>query len=681
MNGDGGAAGGVTSGVRWTRGEGLEALVSREWQVTNGLGGYASGTLGGLPTRRFHGPLVAALPAPLGRVMMLNHLAERVRTDAGAEARLDAVEGPDGLHLYGASSLIDVRLELGLPVWRYAVGGAVVEKRVVMPRRQNTTHLVYTLVGGADGATLALRPSMLVRPHEAAVAVPHPPPYRVSAVGHRLEIEAGGEAPVLRVRLHGPEPRCVLDGGSHLTLHYRIESSRGYDWAGDVWSPGELTMALRPGVPVALIVSTESWEAIEALSPEDALEAERSRRRDLVATARPELREGLAADLVLAADQFLIAPATRVADEARAHAEGDEAATVIAGYPWFTDWGRDTMISLEGLTLVTGRHAEARRILRMFAHHVRDGLIPNLFPEGGQEGLYHTADATLWFFHALDRYVAWTGDRVLLRQLLPVLEDVVEHHVRGTRFGIGVDPADGLLRQGAEGYQLTWMDAKVDGWVVTPRRGKAVEINALFHNALRLLAGWQNDEGRGAAAERTAGLAERLRRSFDARFWYGEGWLFDVIDGEQGDDPALRPNQILAIALRHPVLDRARWRPVVDAVMRELVTPVGLRSLARFHPDYRSNYDGDLRSRDAAYHQGTVWAWLIGPFVDAFRKTYPEREDEARRLLEGFEAHLGEACIGSISEIFDAEEPYHPRGCHAQAWSVAEVLRCLARRE
>jgi predicted glycogen debranching enzyme len=333
------------------------------------------------------------------------------------------------------------------------------------------------------------------------------------------------------------------------------------------------------------------------------------------------------------------------------------------------------MISLEGLTLCTGRQREAGYILRTFGHYVRDGLIPNMFPEGTKEGLYHTADATLWFFHAIHRYVRLTGDRSTLKGLLPTLQSIVDHHVRGTRFGIVVDPNDGLLRQGQEGYQLTWMDAKVDDWVVTPRRGKAVEINALWYNALRLLAGWLREEGIDGAAALDA-LAARTRAAFNRRFWYGEGgYLYDVVDGEPGDDTACRPNQIFAIALDHPVLDEERWAPVFEVVRERLLTPVGLRSLAPGHRDYKAQYYGDLRARDAAYHQGTVWGWLVGPFVDAWLKVRPGDLAGARRCLAGFEDHLNEAGIGTLSEVFDAEQPYAPRGCMAQAWSVAEVLR------
>jgi predicted glycogen debranching enzyme len=334
------------------------------------------------------------------------------------------------------------------------------------------------------------------------------------------------------------------------------------------------------------------------------------------------------------------------------------------------------MISLEGLTLSTRRYREAGSILRTFGHYVRDGLIPNMFPDGAREGLYHTADATLWFFHAVQQYVRVTGETDTLQRLLPTLVQIVRHHLEGTRFGIGVDPSDGLLRQGEEGYQLTWMDAKVDDWVVTPRRGKAVEINALWYNALRLVQDWTSQFG-GAGDLDLGSHAARAKRAFNERFWFEAGnHLYDVVDGEAGDDTACRPNQVLAISLDHPVLHPARWRPVMQVVRAQLLTPVGLRSLAPGHPDYKPKYYGDLRSRDAAYHQGTVWAWLIGPFVDAWLKVYPEDRAGARQLLEEFEAHLTDACVGSISEIFDAEAPYVPRGCVAQAWSIAEVLRC-----
>jgi predicted glycogen debranching enzyme len=335
------------------------------------------------------------------------------------------------------------------------------------------------------------------------------------------------------------------------------------------------------------------------------------------------------------------------------------------------------MIGLEGLTLTTGRHLEAGYILRTFAYYIKDGLIPNMFPEGKNKGLYHTADATLWYFHAIEKYLAVTQDRDTLLQLLPKLIDIIENHIRGTRFGIGVDPADGLIRQGESGYQLTWMDAKVGDWVVTPRRGKAVEINALWYNALRLLEGWIREESGDGAANPYAELAQRTYESFNQRFWYEpSGYLYDVVDGEEGDDASLRPNQLFAISLSYPVLEPTRWKPILDVVQHSLLTPYGLRSLAPGHPNYKAQYYGDLRARDAAYHQGTVWAWLIGPFIDAWLRVYPDDFERARTFLDGFAAHLRDGCIGSISEVFDANQPFIPRGCVAQAWSVAEVLRC-----
>jgi predicted glycogen debranching enzyme len=471
-------------------------------------------------------------------------------------------------------------------------------------------------------------------------------------------------------------PTFTADGGRRRECVFPTEAQRGYEARGWMWSPGYFSAELRSDCTATLIAATEPWHIMRALTPEHARNFEVERRSRLVALSMPPAREGLAAELVLAADNFIISPVGRIADIARAHAEGDDVRTVIAGYHWFTDWGRDTMISLEGLTLATGREPEAKWILRAFANYVRDGLIPNLFPEGDVKGLYHTADATLWFFHALARYLRRCPDKATLEIMLPLLQDIVRHHLEGTHFGIKVDPRDGLLTQGAEGYQLTWMDAKVGDWVVTPRRGKAVEINALWYNALCLLADWLREAGNREAAE-IAGHAEQTRESFNRRFWYEKGgYLYDIVDGENGDDPSFRPNQIFALSLDHPVLDKARWAVVVQAVRERLLTPVGLRSLAPGEPDYKPRYFGDLRARDAAYHQGTVWAWLIGPFIDAWLKVYPDQVQLCRDFLKGFEEHVSEACIGSISEVFDADSPYTPRGCVAQAWSVAEALRC-----
>lgn len=651
--------------------------LNEEWLVTNGLGGYASGTVVGALTRRYHGLLIAALPNPLGRTMTLNALSERIRLPN----RDIFFTGPNeliGVDPPGTLAPREFRMEGGLPVWIYELGGFVLEKRIFMVHRQNTVHVVYKLLSGPEAIRLALRPGIHFRSHDAPVNTPLAGKYVVTITGDNYEVCASDSGfPALRIYCVPAIP-FTADRKQIGDILFRTEQTRGYESQGSMWSPGYFRFDLRPGEDLSFIATTESWETQGALTPQDAADAENGRRETLLAETRAP-RDCFGSELTLAADQFLILPRGRTEDAARAHAAGEELRTVIAGYHWFTDWGRDTMISLEGLTIVTGRAIEAGWILRTFAHHIKDGLIPNLFPEGSKEGLYHTADATLWFFHALSRYLAASGDRITLRSLMPKLIDIVDRHMAGTKFGIHVDPADGLLSQGQQGYQLTWMDAKVGDWVVTPRRGKAVEINALWYNALRLMEGWLIEEQRDAEGRRFAGLADRVRESFNRRFWNEEtGFLFDVVDGEQGDDPACRPNQVFAISLPHPVLDRERWQPVLDTVKQKLLTPVGLRSLAPGHPDYKPRYDGDLRARDAAYHQGTVWAWLIGPFIDAWLRVYPERREEARGFLAAFATGLGEACIGSISEVFDAEEPHTPRACVAQAWSVAEVLRCHA---
>jgi predicted glycogen debranching enzyme len=673
-----------------------------EWIVTNGLGGYASGTVGGLNTRRFHGLLIAALPAPHGRIMMANSLRERFyigdkqfilgcedvvlqqQMQSEPETADPVLPTADPINPY----LQEFRLEMGLPVWVFCMEEAILEKRVCMVYAQNTSYITYTLLQGTGH--LEVQPALHVRPHGGALGGPPHAEYRFGAVEHGFELRVSDDLPVLKFAWNGDWSGFHMDVEQITNLRYRLEQSRGYDWEGGLWSPGRFTAKLSIGKPASLGLSTEDWVRMQALTPVQAFAAEIERRRRLLHAAPEPAREGFAAELVLAADQFLITPVGRTADQVRAHAVGDEVRSLIAGYHWFTDWGRDTMISLEGLALSTGRWREAEYILRSFASYIQNGLIPNLFPEGEISGLYHTADATLWFFHAVDRYFTYTGDLETLEFLLPKLVDVIYWHLRGTDFGIGVDPSDSLLRQGAIGYQLTWMDAKVDDWIVTPRRGKAVEINALWYNALRLVVEWVDIVGDKAAknVDRVylVQQANLTFISFQKRFWNASlGSLFDVVDSPEEkngelvnsrDDASIRPNQVIAIALKYPVLAEEKWKSVLEVVRQELLIPVGLRSLSPHDKAYKAKYDGDLRTRDAAYHQGTAWAWLIGPFCNAWHRTYPEDTASLQAFLRGFEQHLYEDGVGTISEIFDAEPPFTPRGCMGQAWSVAEVLRC-----
>ena len=658
------------------RGEKARALLRREWLATNGLGGYASGTISGSITWRYHGLLIAALPAPYGRMVMLNHLSEHIHFPTGRALQIGGEEPSQPEEAAAPAHFMrEFRLENGLPIWRYEAEGIVIEKQVLFLHGQNTVHVTYRLLSDQESVRLELRPSIHFRKHEQAVNDGPHDGYRLSVTGDHYEISAPDILPRLRLVLNGDQAEFTYDGGCRREIYYQKEAERGYQSRGSLWSPGYFGVILHPRKDATLIASTEFWHTMLALTADEALHFYHERHRRLISMSDPKARQSPGADLVLAADQFIVTPAGRIQDAARAHAAGDEVRTIIAGYHWFTDWGRDTMISLDGLTLMTRRFTEAGWILRTFAHYIRDGLIPNLFPEGKNEGLYHTADATLWFFHALEKYVLATGDLGTLRLILPKLRDIVDHHLRGTRFGIHVDPQDGLLCQGAPSYQLTWMDAKVEDWVVTPRRGKAVEINGLWYNALRLLEEWLRQENAGGADE-LAAHAQKAKESFNRRFWYAQGnYLYDVLDGEQGHDASCRPNQLLAFSLTHPVLDRKHWEPVLNVVHDRLLTPVGLRTLSPDNPNYKPKYFGDLRARDAAYHQGTVWAWLIGPFIDAWLKVRPDDRAGARKFLEGFMPHLDEGCVGSINEIFDAEAPYTPRGCIAQAWSVAEVLR------
>jgi predicted glycogen debranching enzyme len=656
----------------WRAGGDPAVLAEREWLVTNGLGGYASGTLLGMPTRRYHGLFVPNLSQPKGRYVMISRFDEIILAD-GARVRLGGAQFVDG-RMEGdiARHLERFRVSALMPTWRLRVAGRVMEKTIVMPQYQNTVCVRYRLVEG-DALRMRLRPFVAFRRQDAVLVHSDEFPYVFTYAGGRHELATPDRALVLRFGLRPAPAAFVCDARVSRDVLYRVEQVRGYDHSENQWSPGYFDVELEASASLTFVASTQGWEAL-ALDGDAAVRREEARVARLVAMAPVAARSGTAAQLVAAADQFVVLPGSRLEETLRAGASGDEVRTVIAGYHWFGDWGRDTMISLEGLTLCTGRWREAASILRTFSHYVRDGLIPNLFPEGEREALYHTVDATLWYFHAIDRYGEVTGDHGLVRDLFPVLAGIVHHYVAGTRFGIGVDAADQLVREGAPGYQLTWMDAKVGDWVVTPRRGKPVEIQALWYNALRLMHDWALELGQPGAADYAA-RAEQVAQSFERRFWMpARGYLFDVVDGEQGDDARLRPNQVFALSLRHAVLAREHWAAVLDTVHRELLTPCGLRTLAPGDPEFKRTYEGDLHSRDAAYHQGTVWPWLIGHFASAWLRAHGDVA-AVRAMLQAFHGHLRDAGVGSISEIFDATPPYVPRGCIAQAWSVAEVLR------
>lgn len=656
-----------------------QELLTHEWLVTNGLGGYSSLALNGAPMRKYHGWLIAALPSPLGRTVMLNYLHDVLILPDGSRASLSSLETiQDGNSQMDRTVLTAFWLENGLPVWRYEIGGVTLEKRALMVYQQNTLYISYKYVEGPGPIQLKIRPYFNFRHHEDVVNSFKE--YHGEFAENKLHMTTASKAEVwltLQNGLYTPKPHEIKD------VFYRIESERGYDCVGNISSPGYFSQTLSPSGKTTFMATTDRWEKSISISSDVALEIEQKRRQTLLdnaISATPCLADSQEAlELVLAADQFIIVPASRVHDNALLEALGEHPKTIVAGYHWFADWGRDTMIALEGLALVTGRFAEAQGILRTFVHYIHHGLIPNMFPDGEEKGLYNTADATLWLFHALDRYATVSGDAKLIRDLLPKLEGIIHSHLKGTDFGIHCDPTDGLLVQGLAGYALTWMDAKVGDLVVTPRRGKAVEINALWYNALCIMIDWSKNLERLESEPLLRHQAELCRKSFNEQFWNDElGYLYDVIDGEKKDS-SCRPNQIFSLSLKHPILDPVHWKYLLDLIYSQLLSRVGLRSLGPMHSDYKIIYQGNLFLRDSAYHQGTVWGWLIGPFIDAWLRVYPERCQKAVEFLEGFKTVLGHGCVGTIDEIFDAKEPNLHRGCIAQAWSVAEVLRSYAK--
>jgi len=638
----------------------LEQASRREWLETNGIGGFASSTIVGMNTRRYHGLLVPALHPPAGRIVALSSFQEKVavgdRTWELGCNRYVATIHPDGYRY-----LQHFRLD-PFPVFTYRLGDFELEKQVFMVHGQNRTAVVYG--PAACDLILELRPLVAFRDYHHLMRQNPDLNGAVRTNGGRLQLEPYPGLPPLVLSHNGQfneAPYWYYD------FEYSQEAERGLDTVEDLFSPGSLTFHLAPGERAVVLASVSGPESdIPCVDRVDALREEEVRRRKAVRVSGSEgdvFRESLAAS----GDAFLV----------KRH---DGLSSIIAGYPWFTDWGRDTMIALPGLTLVTGRFDEARSILQAFGAACRDGLIPNRFTDSGEGADYNSVDASLWYLHAVGRFLDYTGDHDFVKpSLWPVMTQILERFRDGTRFGIRADE-DGLLMAGEPGLQLTWMDAKVGDWVVTPRQGKPVEVNALWHHGLRLGAELAERYGDHARAERFTADASRVRDAFEPTFWNeAEGCLYDVVDGD-AKDASVRPNQVLALSLPDMLVSARRARRILQVVETRLLTPLGLRSLAPEAMDYHHVYTGDQTSRDGAYHQGTVWGWLIGPFVTAWVRVHGNTDEarrEAARFIEPFRTHLYDAGLGHISEVFDGDPPHAAKGCYAQAWSTAEVHRAL----
>jgi predicted glycogen debranching enzyme len=645
----------------------------REWWIANGLGGYASGTIAGSLTRRYHGLLIAPVASPLGRRLIL----------AKADATL--IEGSHSWPLFtnrwksgdiapaGHVRIGSFHLDYSVPAWTYEVGDRHIEARIWMEPGAHTTYAAWLLRPGADPLDdkLSLRIILLAndRDHHGTTSIG----------GFEPGIRADGESLIVTnfrlfsLTIRAPGGDVVAKRDWYRDFALPVEAERGLDSIDSHLCIGEVTMPLIPGQWCGIVASLEP-------EPSADLTAALGRRLDhdraavdTASASSPAMRRApdWVARLALAANSFLFSrPLPSVPD----------GQSVIAGYPWFGDWGRDTMISLPGLALATGRSETARRILETFASFVSEGMLPNVFPGAGDRAEYNTADASLWFFEAWRAYFEATADLAALRETFPVLSGMIEWHRKGTRYGIGVDPTDGLLKAGAAGVQLTWMDAKVGDWVVTPRTGKPVEINALWYNALRVMGAFAR---RLAEPDSFSALAHIVKQSF-ARFVRpdGEG-LFDVIDGPNGNDASIRPNQIFAVSLLHSPLNSENQARVVRVCRRHLLTAYGLRSLAPGSPGYHPRYGGSVIERDGGYHQGPVWGWLLGPFsLAAYRVSGDVKAAQA--VLEPISDALKDQAVGTIGEIFDGDPPHHPRGAPAQAWSVACTLdawRLLKQRE
>jgi len=632
----------------------FDEAVRFEWLETNGLGGWASSTIIGAHTRRYHGLLVAALDPPVGRKVLLSKLDETlILKDKRIE--LGSNHYPGVVHPAGYTYLEQFEKEV-FPVFHYRIGDVLLRKTIVALHNENTTVILYEILESSGKFELELQPLIAFRDYHSLAK-------ENSQINQGVRLEDEG----IRIKPYPDMPelffQCMHATWQSRPLWYRnieydVERYRGLDFHEDLFSHGHFTFTAEEDSKIAIIVSTANPARRNGFA---LVEKELARRVRLL--YKSPCKHTAFNALALAADQFIVK-------------RGDKR-TVLAGYPWFTDWGRDTMISLPGLTLATGRYHDAGQILQTYANSVSEGMLPNRFTDTNEQPEYNTVDASLWFFVAVYKYWQATKDEALLRnELFPILKEMLQHHLVGTRYNIRCE-SDGLLTAGEQGVQLTWMDAKVGDRVVTPREGKAVEINALWFNALSILSLLSEQFG-DAEAEKYQKLANRAKRSFNKLFWNESAQcLFDYVDGDHRDTD-IRPNQIFAISLPFAVLQKKRWKAVLNTVETHLLTPVGLRSLSPEDSKFRDSYGGDSATRDGMYHQGIVWGWLMGPYLSALIKVSGKRgKKKAELIIQPMMGELHRACIGSISEIFDAREPFTPRGSFAQAWSVAEILRVL----
>ena len=639
----------------------LSIAESMEWLVTNGIGGYASGTVANLLTRRYHGLLIAALQPPLGRTLLVSKLDDTVEYDGRIYPIYSNRWANVLVEPHGYRHIDRFHLDGTTPVWTFSFGGAQLEKSIWMQPGANTTYVFYRLRRATSPMSLTAKVMVNYRDFYGET---HAGDWQmqVKRIPQGLRIAAFEDAMPFQVL----SDRATVNQEHHWYRNFSL-NMEPYQGAGvmeDHLNVGDFRVTLAPEETVTFVISTEASPNIDGAS---AFRERKSYEEELTANA-PDLP----ARLVLAADQFVVKRREIGGSKGAETTTHDPDWSIIAGYHWLRDWGRDTLISLPGLLLATGRYQIASSILKSFSKYISDGMLPSRLPQGEAAPEYNAADVTLWYFEAVRAYYEETGDIELLKELYPILVDILDWHERGTRHNIHVDLEDGLLYAGELGVPLTWMDSKSGDWSITPRTGKPVEINALWYNALLSMVGFA--EVLKKPSKRFQALAEKIYTGF-SRFWNEKaGYCYDVLDTPSGDDSSLRPTQLLAVSLFHSPLNRDQQKLIVDICFRKLLTPLGLRSLSPDEPGYIGHYSGDYDYNGSAYHQGTVWGWLIGPFVSAHLKVYQDPR-AAQTFLDPFFDHLTVRGIGSVSEIFDGDAPFAPRGCIAQAWSVAELLR------